>query len=150
MCIHSLNCELDAMFSHDGDCLGGLAVRCLPGEQQTQDWIRLESPSFSGWVIKTGALQAALQSTWHHRVSARTGLPGVSVLSVWLDQTVSLICNSDLSVASPTTIQGDPSQWHVNYLAGMLSKQATNTWWRNQQVLGFTKALCRSPDMTHP
>ena len=54
---------------------------------------------FLGRVIpKIGTPVDTLPGAWHHRVSAGTGRPGVSVLR--LGEVESLICNFYLSVAT--------------------------------------------------
>ena len=48
--------------------------------------------------LKFGTPAATLPSAWRYRVSAGTGWPGISILS--LGQMESLVCNFCLSVAA--------------------------------------------------
>ena len=48
--------------------------------------------------LKIGTPVATLAGTWHYRISAGTGRPGVSIL--WLGEVESLICNFYLSVGA--------------------------------------------------
>ena len=54
----------------------------------------------SDW--KVGTLLATLPDTWHYRVSARTGWPGVKIL--WLGKMAYLICSFYLGVATCTVV----------------------------------------------
>ena len=53
--------------------------------------------------LKIGTPVASLPGTWHYRVSAGTGQPGVSIL--WQGEMESLICNFCLSMAACTIEQ---------------------------------------------
>ena len=66
--------------------------------------------------LKIGTPVATLPGTWHYRVSARTGWPGVSVL--WLGEMDSLICNFCLSVAARKIVWVDPSLKYTRILLG--------------------------------
>ena len=50
---------------------------------------------------------ATLPGTWRYRVSAGTGLPGVSTL--WLSETADVSCKFYLSMAAHTRVWADPS-----------------------------------------
>ena len=50
---------------------------------------------------------ATLPGSWHYRVSAGTGRPGVSIL--WLGEGESWICNFYLSVAARKIVWADPA-----------------------------------------
>ena len=74
---------------------------------------------------------ASLPDTWHYRVSAGPGWPGVSI--IWLGEIASLICNFYLSVAACTIVWADPS---LRY---------TSTFWDVKQpptTLMFSKSSC--------
>ena len=61
----------------------------FPGSSHTSD-------------LKTGTTVATLPGAWRYRVSAWTGWPGVSILS--LGEMESLICNFYLNVAARKTV----------------------------------------------
>ena len=76
-----------------------------------------------------------LPGTWHYRVSAGTGWPGVSIQ--WLDEREGLTCNFYLSVAACKIVWAGPSLWDISML---LECHATNkqilqdcSLWRQQR-----------------
>ena len=78
---------------------------------------RLRCRDFSGLShtcdLKIGTPEAALPGTWHYRVRAETGWPGVRIL--WLGEQESLICNFCLSVAARKFVGGDPSLRYTSW-----------------------------------
>ena len=71
--------------------------------------------------LKIGTQVATLSGTWHYRVSAGTGQPGVSIL--WLGEVESLICNVCLSVAASKIVQIRP--WDTLACCWDVSNQQT-------------------------
>ena len=59
---------------------------------------------------------ATLPGAWQYRVSAETGLPGVSIL--WLGEVESLVCNFYLSVAACKIVWADLSLRYTSMLLG--------------------------------
>ena len=66
--------------------------------------------------LKIGTPMATLPGAWHYRVSAGTGRPGVSILS--LGEVESWICNFYLSVAARKIVWADPSLRYTSMLLG--------------------------------
>ena len=63
--------------------------------------------------INIGTPVATLPGAWRYRVSAGTGLSGVSIL--WLGEVDSLICSFYLSVAA-LQVRPEPSLRHISML----------------------------------
>ena len=85
----------------------------------------------------------SLPGTWHCRVSAGTGQPGVSIL--WLGEMESLVCNFYLSVAAHKIVWAD---WSLRYshVAGMFSNQQTQflikqNWFLKLQASNYCSSL---------
>ena len=74
--------------------------------------------------LKIGTPVAILPGAWRDRVSAGTGRPGVSILS--LGETESLLCKFYLSVAARKIVRADPFLGYTRMLLGTLSNQQTN------------------------
>ena len=66
--------------------------------------------------LKIGTPVATLPRAWHHRVSAGTGQPSVSIL--WLGEVESLICNFYLCVAARKIVWADLSLRYTSTLLG--------------------------------
>ena len=66
--------------------------------------------------LKMGIPVATLPGAWHHRVSAETRRPGVSILR--LGEVESWICNLYLSVAARKLVRADPSLTYTSMLLG--------------------------------
>ena len=102
------------------DRLVGLVVRCpprerkIPGSNLACDGIFFGSNHTSDSKIDTPV--ATLLGTWHYRVSAGTGQPGVSIL--WLGEVECWICNFYLSVAARKIVWADPSLRYTSLLLG--------------------------------
>ena len=90
------------MLSADLDRLVGLVVRHPPRERNIPGSNPARAGIFPGSShasdLKIGIPVATLPGAWRYRVSARTGWPGVSILSQ--GEMESLICNFYLSVAA--------------------------------------------------
>ena len=93
---------LDTIYFVRRDRLVGLVVRCPPGERKipgsNPGWAGIFSGSSHTSDLKMGTAVATLSGAWRYRVSAGTGLPGVSILR--LGEVTRLICNFYLSVAT--------------------------------------------------
>ena len=102
------------------DCLVGLVVRRSPRERK----IPGSNPACAGIFSrsshtsdsKIGTPVATLPGAWRYRVSAGTGWPGVSILS--LGEVERLICNLYLSVAARKIVWADPSLRYTSMLLG--------------------------------
>ena len=88
--------------------------RKVPGSNPACDGIFSGSSHTSD--LNIGTPVATLPGAWRYRVSAGTGLPGVSIL--WLGEMESLICNFYLSVAARKLVWADPSLRYTRMLLG--------------------------------
>ena len=100
--------------------LVGLVVKASASEAEDPGFESRLQRDFSGSShttdLKIGTPVATLRGTWRYRISAGTGLPGVSIL--WLGEVESLICNFCLSVAARKIVCADPSLRYTSMLLG--------------------------------
>ena len=112
--------------------LVGLVVRRPPRERKIPGSNPAGGVIFSGSSqtsdLKIGTPVATLPGAWCYRVSAGTGRPGVSILS--LGEMESLICSFHLSVAARKIVCADPS---LRYTRMLLGRSATNQQQQQQQ-----------------
>ena len=109
------------------DCLGSQVVRHPPREWQTWIWSMLSMWDFFGVSgvsghssdLNIGTPVATLPGTWCYRVSARTGWPGVGILS--LGEIASLVCNFCLHMAACTLSWADLPLRYTSVLLGCLT-----------------------------
>ena len=85
-----------------------------PGFESRLDVIFLGSSHTSD--LNIGTPLATLPGAWRYRVSAGTGLPGVSIL--WLDEVESWIYKFYLSVAARKIVWADLSLRYTGMLLG--------------------------------
>ena len=115
------------LFPSSYDHLVGLEVKAsasraaVPGINSRLRWDFSGSSHTSDFKIGT---PATLPDSWHYKLSAGTGLPGVSI--PWLGEIVSLICNFHLSVGGSKIVWKDPSLIYTSTLLGR--------WAANQQA----------------
>ena len=88
--------------------------RKIPGSNPACAGIFPGSSRTSGLKIDTPV--ATLTGAWCYRVSAGTGLSGVSIM--WLGEMESWICNFYLSVAASKIVWADPSLRYTRVLLG--------------------------------
>ena len=107
------------------DRLVGLVVRRPPRERKVPgsnpDCAGIFSGSSHTSDLNIGTPLATLPGAWRYRVSAGTGLPGVSILC--LGEVEGWICNFYLSVAARKIVLADPS---LRYTRMLLGRLATN------------------------
>ena len=100
--------------------LAGLVVKASASRAEDPGFESRLRRDFSGSShtgdLKIGTPVATLLGAWHHRVSAGTGRPGVSIL--WLGEVESLICSFYLSVASRKIVWADPFLRYTSLLLG--------------------------------
>ena len=89
--------------------------------------------------IKNWYSVAALPGTWHYRVSARTGQPGVSILR--LGQIASLICNFYLSAETCTIAETDLTPKYNLHIAVTSSNRKTTPTSTRPSAM-YSKHIC--------
>ena len=103
-----------------GNCLVGLVVKASASGAEDLGFKPRLWRDFSGSShtsdLKIGTPVAILPGTWHYRVSAGTGWPGVSIL--WLGEIESLICSFYLSVAARKIVCAELSLRYTSMLLG--------------------------------
>ena len=116
----SWSCYCLKTFLHWCDRLVGLVVKASTWGAEDPGFESRLRLDFSGSShtsdFKIGTPVATLPGAWHSRVSAGTGWPGVSILS--LGEVESLICNFYLSVTAYKIVCADPSLRYTSLLLG--------------------------------
>ena len=106
--------------SVEWDRLVGLVVKASVSRAEDPRFKSCWRRDFSGSShtsdLNIGTPLATLPGAWGYRVSAGTGLPGVSVL--WLGELESWICSFYLSVATCKIVCGDSSLRYTSLLLG--------------------------------
>ena len=100
-------------------CLAGLVVKAsASGAEDPWFESRLRrdfSRSNHTSDLKIGTPVAAIQGSWHYRVSAGTGWPGISIL--WLGEVESWIA-TPISVSARKIVCADPPMRYTSMLLG--------------------------------